>query len=186
MERQGRETMMGGEILRPQDFDQVLFLGENSIRLVEFRLLIPQQGSSNYSTIIYGEPRFIGGILKDEKVAMSIENNRILNNSVLIRGRRVLVVLADLDAVDKNRSILDFAISDMMQQVDQLKKQKEFLESESMLTDQFMKEKHLESTWEEWMQNKLELLRVAQKKTSDKGEGSPPVSVEVGEQKKKG
>lgn len=175
---------MKDEIIRPQDIDQVLFLGENSIHLVEFRLKFPNAGSPDYSTIIYGEPWFIGGIFKHEKTAVAIENKRILKQIVSIRGRRTLIVLADLDAVDRNRSILDITTMDFQRQIDELNMKNKHFESESLLLNQFIKDQHLEDTWEEWLVNKLELLKVAQVKTQ-KPEPGQSVSVEVGGEQKR-
>jgi len=175
------------KVLRPQDIDQVIFLGQDSIRLMEFWQGYPQpslDGRSDYYIIKYGEPWFFG-MLKRERIATAIEDQRILENTVVIRGKRTLVVLADLDAIDKNRSIVDMATTDLQGKISNLRRKNDYLQSEAMLLNQFIKEKHLESTWEEWLLNKLELLRVAQVKTAGKPEGAPPVSLEIGEQKEK-
>ncbi len=177
--------MTADEIIRPQDIDQVLFFGENTVQLVEFRLKFPSAGSPDYSTIIYGEPYFIGGMFKHEKTALAIENKRILNHTVSIDGRRTLVVLADLDAVDKNRSILDIATMDFQGQIDSLNMRNKHLEAESLLLNQFVKENNIEDSWEDWMLNKLELLKVAQTKTQ-KADSGTAVSLEVGGDQKKG
>lgn len=176
---------MTDEIIRPQDIDQVLFLGENTLQLVEFRLKFPSAGSPDYSTIIYGEPYFIGGMFKHEKTALAIDNNRILNNTVYLGGRRTLIVLADLGAVDKNRSILDTAIADYLNRIDSLNMKNKHLEADSLLIHQFIKENNIEDSLEEWTLNKLELLRVAQTKTQ-KPESGTAVSLEVGGDQKKG
>lgn len=175
---------MREEIIRPQDIDQVLFLGENSIQLMEFRLKYPNAGSPDYSTVIYGDPWFIGGIFKKERVAVAIENKRILKQIVSIKGRRTLIILADLDAVDKNRSILDVATLDLQRSVNNLETLKKSLESENLMLHKFVQDQNLEDTWEEWLVNKLELARVMAQKTQ-KPESGQSVSVEVGDQKKK-
>lgn len=176
--------MASDEIIRPQDIDQVLFFGENTVQLMEFRLKFPNAGSPDYSTIIYGVPRLLGTV-KDEKTALAIENKRILRQTMTINGRTTLIILADLDAVDKNRSILDIATIDFQRQIDSLNMKNKHLESEALLLNTFIKEKHIEDSWEEWMINKLELLRVAQTKTQ-KADAGPAVSLEVGGDHKKG
>ena len=173
---------MEDEIIRPQDVEQVLFLGQNTIHLAEFRLKYPQ--GEKYSNIVYGDPHFLG-ILKTERMVTAIDNKRILGQIVTIRGRRTLLVLADLNAIDKNKSFLDLVTFDLQKQLNNLTTKNDYLKSENMLFNQFVKEKHLETSWEEWLLNKLELLRVAAIKMAGKPPEVTPVAVEVGEKKEK-
>jgi len=173
---------MEDEIIRPQDVEQVLFLGQNTIKLAEFRLKYPQ--TKEYSNIIFGDPHFFG-LMKTERMATSIDNTRILRQQVTIRGRRTLVVLADLNAIDKNKSFLDLLTYELNRDINEFKIKNKYLTSENMLFNQFIEEKHLESSWEEWLLNKLELLRIAAIKVAGKPPEVTPVAVEVGEKKEK-
>jgi len=173
---------MEDEIIRPQDIEQVLFLGQNNIHLAEFRLKYPQ--TKEYSNVIFGDPHFLG-LMKTERLVTAIDNKRILNQPVTIKGRRTLIVLADLNAIDKNKSFLDLLTTDLQNQINELQTKNKFTSSENMLLNQFIKEKHLESSWEEWLLNKLELLRVAAIKVAGKPPEVTPVAVEVGEKKEK-
>lgn len=175
---------MINEIIRPQDIDQVLFLGENSFELLEFRLMFPNIGSPNYSTIICGEPHGIFGIFKTEREISAIENKRILKQTILLGGRTTLIVLAELHAIDNNRSMLDVTTRDLHTKIDDLLTKNKKLESESLLLHKFVEEHGVEDNLEDWMVNKLELLKVMQKKTQTP-ESNQSVSLEVGGDQKK-
>lgn len=176
---------MADEIIRPQDIDQVLFLGENTIEVVRFNLKYPQQGAPGFSTIMYGEPYFLG-LLAREKVATSIENYRILKTTPLLRGKRTLVCLADITSIDKNRSLLDVAIDNLRSEIITLQRKLNYEIQHKMLLEQFVKAQHIESEFEEWAQNKLELLKVMHSKLAPRVLAeAPEVQVSVEQQDKK-
>lgn len=175
---------MNNEIIRPQDVDQVLFMGEHSFELMEFRVMFPNIGSPDYSTIIYGEPHGILGMFKNERTLSAVENKRIQKQTILLGGRTTLIVLAELHAVDNNRSILDVTTSDLHTKIDDLNAKNKKLESEALLLHQFVKEQGVEDNIEDWMVNKLNLLKVMQKKTQTP-ESNQSVSLEVGGDQKK-
>lgn len=172
------------EILRPQDIDQVLFAGENSFELLEFRGMFPNVSSPNYSTIICGEPHGLFGLFKIEREISAIENKRILKQPIILGGRTTLIVLAELHAIDNNRSMLDVTTRDLHTTIDDLLTKNKKLEMDYSLLHKFVEEHGVEDNLEDWMVNKLDLLKVMQKKTQTP-ESSQSVSLEVGGDQKK-
>lgn len=172
------------EIIHPSNVEQVLFFGANSISLNEFRIAFQQPGTPGYHTIMYGEPYFVGGVFKRERRATGIRDERILwPNTINVHGKKTLLVLADIEGNDKNRSVLDFALSELRNNVKNAEIREKNAKQENTLLRTFVKEKNLEDTWEEWITNKLELLRVAKQKT-ERQETDSSVSVEVDKKKK--
>lgn len=173
--------MIQDRIIRQSDFDQVLFLGENTVLLAEHRMTYPQ--STEFSDIIYGEPSFFG-MSKKERHLSAIDNKRILKQAMKINGRNTMVVLAEVYAVDKNRSFLDMLTTDMQREINNLQVKNKFISDDNQMLLQFVKEKHLETSWEEWLQNKLELIRVASVKMTGRAPETTPVAIDIGRQEK--
>ena len=167
-------------IIRPQDYDAVLFMGENNMELKEFRLLFPST-TPGFSCIIYNE----GTIKGKEKTVTGIKDDRILKRMIMINGKRALPVACDINAVDVNRSFLDFFETDLQLKLDNEERKNSFLKERNRLLTQFLEDQGMETTWEEWLINKLELLRVADTKRMGKPVGeAPTVGIEVKEEKK--
>lgn len=171
-------------IVLDRDYDQVMFLGEDNIILGEFRLAYPQTGSLDHVNVVWGEPWF-SGLFKRDRTTTSIEKNRFLDRQVLINGKKTLIVLADVFSVDKNRSMMDFITSDFRSKIDGIKRELDFLKANKILVDEFIRDKNIESEWEEWMVNKLELLRVANTKASSKLPSDSGLSINVDSDKGK-
>lgn len=89
--------------------------------------------------------------------------------------------MADIHSVDNNRSFLDAATADLQNEINRLKSVNGYLKAQNMNFNQFIEEQHIEKTWEEYLLNKMDLMRVVGMKSSGKSE-VPQVAVKVGEQ----
>ena len=173
-----------GKMLRPEDIDQVLFLGDHTIRLCQFRLVYPHPNNRDFSNLIYGDPKW-AGLTKEEKPFFSIEDKRIHDSQIVnVNGRRTLIVTAELNG-HENKSILDILLADLQNQLDKMKINNKYISSENSVYNQFIVEKHLEASWEEWLLNKLELLRVAGIKVAGKPAEVTPIAMEIGKPEEK-
>ena len=172
---------MTGEIFRPEDLDQILFLGDHTIRLTEFRRTYPHQNSSNYTNIIYGDPGFMG-IMKNEKYLLSVDDKRIHWNSIVnINGKRTLIVTAELNSADSNKSLVDVLMADKDMQIERIKTDYKMTSDENAMYHKFVVEHKLAETWKEWLMDQLELLRVAGYKITGKTQEVTPVTMEIGQ-----
>jgi len=168
---------MSDEIIRPQDVEQVMFLGWNSVVLAGYNDMIPTMGGE-YADIYAYSKRFRGLSFKNF-VIKSIHKNRICNHTISVGGKRTLVVLADVHSVDKNRSFLDLALKGKDTRIEKLMQENDYLRKKNEIYKNFIEEHGMEENFKERLLNMAELVRVASNKMSSKPE-APPVSVEVG------
>jgi len=169
--------LIKGSIIYGDDVEQVVFLGKNTFHLMEHRITYPDQ--DGFSNILCGEPWFLG-LLKKEKPTSSIENWRIMDNPIMINGKRTLIVLADIDSVNKNVSFLDSFLADNKGKMDFFQTENSSLNIQIGLYKDFIKKYNLETTWQEYLLNALELFRVAKQKIEKApSETQPSVGIAV-------
>jgi len=175
---------MSEEMILPQEIEQVLFMGETSIDLLSFIEAIPTMGGDYYD--IYAFKSKLKGFMVDNHEIKRIHKRRICPKTVYIGGKKTIVIMADITAVDKNRSFLDKMLHSKDIHIEDLMSKNAFLERQNMVYDEFIKEQNMEHNFKEKLQNMTELIRTTARSISPKSE-SPDVSVSVGgsDEKKK-
>ena len=182
------EVMMGEDIVtRPQDYDQVLFAGWNTMELMGLMDIIPT-GHGEFVEITAFTTR-LKGLKYDYYTARSIDTKRICKQPIIIGGKRTLVVLADLFSVDNNKSFMDLLTMDKDNEIDRLRMNLKYIRQQSEMLLGFVKERNLEENFKEYLLNVLDFYRTHSVKVAGKTE-IPAVSFELepgkGEKKEKG
>lgn len=176
---------MAGEVLTGEDYDVVAWLGENSLKTTGFILKYSDDGK--YSNIRYSEPKW-GGLREEIGTKYKIEKFRIADNiEARVRGQRALIVWADFDAVDANKSIVDKLLLDMKSKLEEKQLRLDNAEKAIVEAETIIRESNLERTFTERLLNMLELIKHILTKTGAKAPPTeaPAVAVEVGKEGKK-
>lgn len=162
-------------------FDLVLFAGSRSLELKKLVDWYPKPESPGYYNIVYKENNPLD---RRERSVIGIDRVRIFDYPVSVGNKMTLVVFTQLGSQDVNESLMDLTLMDTYKKMQYMQAQLDNMKNKLSMYNEFIKAEHIESKYENFARNNINLLASLNKNIIKRDEPAQNVEVSLGKKDK--